>query len=741
MNNDMNTAVRLILDDKFSGGIKDAGENVKDFSEDTKKSTKDVNTGLDKASQSSKKFGDSAQSAGKKAESGFRAAGSAMRNFTDGAKTAVGVIDKAFSGTGAALATLGVSFSVGSAVNECIKFDDKLTRIGLTADASAEQISNLKDKIFDAALNSDIKVDTTSIADALDVVMTKTGDLTYAESNIKNIATAIKATGESGDAIGSVFAEFSKFGYSAEEITALMDDMVKQGDQGAFTFGEFAKAGSAIISAYSPIGTAPENIKKANAAMQILTAGMKDPTAAVTGLSSLMSDLSSADKQQKLKNMFGISVRDEGTGAFRDLNDIMADCLVKIKEMGNADAFTEIFGDNAFKGLQAYQNHYERMYEGLTNLGETTGALQGKAATMSGTLASNLKNLQTAFVRFADINLSKPLEKFTDLLNKLAENKAVYQGIFTGLAALAGAIGTIKIASGVSRFVKDFMNLKNGGGANINIGSNIGGQGMPVYVTNWGGQAGSSQIPTAQNGQPSVPAQAGAAAKGFKGKMATAGSAWKTAAKGTAIKAGGTAAAFAALEAVPQMAAEWKIANEDETLTNKQKGKAKGGAVGAAAGKVVGAGAGAWAGAAAGAAIGSVVPVIGTAIGGVIGAGVGALAGYFGGKGGRWLGEKIGEGLAKDDSVADKVSDDAQRKLVHEGEISSENLPSEVTNQYMTATPKYTGQTMAELKGEAAIDVNVTVENNMVAVDTSVKGNTINNTRFNTGRLQEARSY
>ena len=48
---------------------------------------------------------------------------------------------------------------------------------------------------------------------------------------------------------------------------------------------------------------------------------------------------------------------------------------------------------------------------------------------------------------------------------------------------------------------------------------------------------------------------------------------------------------------------------------------------------------------------------------------------------------------------------------------------------------------MAELKGEAAIDVNVTVENNMVAVDTSVKGNTINNTRFNTGRLQEARSY
>ena len=77
---------------------------------------------------------------------GIKNAGTATRNFADGAKTAVEAVNKAFSGTGAALATLGVSFSVGSAVNELIKFDDKLTRIGLTADASAEQVKNLKEK-------------------------------------------------------------------------------------------------------------------------------------------------------------------------------------------------------------------------------------------------------------------------------------------------------------------------------------------------------------------------------------------------------------------------------------------------------------------------------------------------------------------------------------------------------------------------------------------------------------------
>lgn len=425
---------------------------------------------------------------------GIKSAGSGVEAFASKASSAIQGVDKAFSGLGTAMGAIGVSLSVGAATKEIINLDNRLTRIGLTADASAEQVNQLKQKVFEAATDSKIKIDTTSINDALDVVMTKTGDLKYAEDNIRNIAIAIQATGEQGSSIGSVFAEFQKFGYTADQITKLMDDMVKQGDQGAFTFGEFAKAGSAVISAYSPIGTAPEDIKKANAAMQIIMMGTKNAEIAVTALGSAMSELSSPDKQAKLMAI-GVRVRDE-SGKFRDFNDIMADLLKVSEKVGNTDFLGNIFGQTTMQAIRAYGNFYEDMYPKLMDLGDTTGAMENKSAKMANTLAANLQQVQTAFVRFADAKLTAPLEKLTDLLNKLAEDPEAFNRIFTGIAVGIGSIAAVKGLASVMNIVSSIASLKKGGG-NINIGSNVGGNGMPVYVTNWGGKTGASPFPSA----------------------------------------------------------------------------------------------------------------------------------------------------------------------------------------------------------------------------------------------------
>lgn len=633
---------------------------------------------------------------------GIKSAGSGVEAFASKASSAIQGVDKAFSGLGTAMGAIGVSLSVGAAAKEIINLDNRLTRIGLTADASAEQVNQLKQKVFEAATDSKIKIDTTSINDALDVVMTKTGDLKYTEDNIRNIAIAIQATGEQGSSIGSVFAEFQKFGYTADQITKLMDDMVKQGDMGAFTFGEFAKAGSAVISAYSPIGTAPEDIKKANAAMQIIMMGTKNAEIAVTALGSAMSELSSPDKQAKLMAI-GVRVRDE-SGKFRDFNDIMADLLQVSKKMGNTDFLGNIFGQTTMQAVRAYGNFYEDMYPKLMDLGDTTGAMEGKSATMANTLAANLQQVQTAFVRFADAKLTAPLEKLTDLLNKLAEDPEAFNRIFTGIAVGIGSIAAVKGLASVINIVSSIASLKKGGG-NINIGSNVGGNGMPVYVTNWGGKAGASPFPSSGSvgnqkvgktptGQPTgTPLGQSKIPKGMMGRAAGAG------------------ALSAALVAVPQMFNEIKDINANEDMTKKEKNIARGGAVGEAVGKIGGAAAGA----AAGAAIGSVIPGIGT----LIGAAAGGLIGYFGGRGGRLLGEKIGEAVSKDEDV-EKEKTPLQRDLV----FSSDNLPSEITNHYMSEAPKYTGQTTANLEGEVAMKVDIDITNRNPTVSAEFIRNT-----------------
>jgi len=618
----------------------------------------------------------------------IKGAGAATQKFASTAMSAVNKVDKAFSGVAAKLGALGVSLSLGAASNQIIDMDARLTRMGMTADASAEQVNKLKQKIFEAAQDPNIKIDPSKVIDALDVVMTKTGNLEYVEDNIKNIAVALQATGETGESIGDVFSEFQKFGYSASSISQLMDDMVKQGDQGEYTFGKFAKTAKAVLSAYSPIGNSVEDTKKLGAVMQILISGTKNEEAAVTSLDAIMSELADPQKQEKL-GLIGVAVRDSA-GKFRDLADIMQDTLAVAEKEGNADFLGEIFGMSSMKAVRAFQQ-YGKNYKKLTDdLGNTTGALEAKSGRMAGTMKANLQNLQTTFLKFADTNLAKPLEKLNDLLSYLSENPERMEKVFNtikwglggivaikGISKVAGLIGSI--SNGIKGFKSGKMELSLGGGA---------ASGMPVYVTNMGqGGLGASSSSLSRP-------------EGIKlsGKQLAGAS--------------GAAAVGAALVAVPAMVNELKDIKESG-LQGKEKSKAQGGAIGGAVGTVAGAAGGVAAGAAVGAMVGSVVPVLGTAVGALVGAGIG----LFGAWAGRKAGEAIGEAVGKDDVIPASAA-------IRDELAQVQSLP--------------TGQQTAVLEGQAGIDINVNLNDDRSQVNTVVRNNAAP-FAFNTGRVVEAR--
>lgn len=618
----------------------------------------------------------------------IKGAGAATQKFASTAMSAVNKVDKAFSGVTAKLGALGVSLSLGAASNQIIDMDARLTRMGMTADASAEQVNRLKQKIFEAAQDPNIKIDPSKIVDALDIVMTKTGSLEYVEDNIKNIAVALQATGETGESIGDVFSEFQKFGYSAESIGQLMDDMVKQGDQGEYTFGKFAKTAKAVLSAYSPIGNSVEDTKKLGAVMQILISGTKNEEAAVTSLDAIMSELADPQKQEKL-GLIGVAVRDS-TGKFRDLADIMQDTLAVAEKEGNADFLGEIFGMSSMKAVRAFQQ-YGKNYKKLTDdLGNTTGALEAKSGRMAGTMKANLQNLQTTFLKFADTNLAKPLEKLNDLLSYLSENPERMEKVFNtikwglggivaikGISKVAGLIGSI--SNGIKGFKSGKMELSLGGGA---------ASGMPVYVTNMGqGGLGASSSSLSRP-------------EGIKlsGKQVAGAS--------------GAAAVGAALVAVPAMVNELKDIKESG-LQGKEKSKAQGGAIGGAVGTVAGAAGGVAAGAAVGAMVGSVVPVLGTAVGALVGAGIG----LFGAWAGRKAGEAIGEAVGKDDIIPESAA-------VKEELDRVQHVPQ--------VQPK------ATLEGRAGIDLSINLAGERPTAQANVRYNDAP-FAFNTGRVAEAR--
>jgi len=670
---------------------------------------------------------------------GMNKAAGAASSFAGKTLGAIEKVDKAISGTTAKLAALGLTLSVGAAAKGVIEMDHRMTRLGISTNASAEQISKLKRAIFDVAQAPDIKIDPDKIVNAFEKIKDQTGDLKFAEDNIRNIALAIQATGESGESMGILFSQFRNFGYSTEQISSLMDDMVAQANQGAFSLADFAKNASTIFSALEAkgMGATPEKIENIHAALQIINAGAKNPTKAFAAFDSVFKEITDPDKRKDFRKL-GISVKDSN-GNFRDFNDIMFEIAEKAKDSRFTNSINRMFDSSSMVAINSYISQGDRLKNSLNDLGDTTGLLQKQSAAMAGTMQSNLKNLQTAFNSFADTNLAKPLEHLTGLLNKLSEDPERLKKVFTGIAVGIGAIAAVKGIAGISRLVGSLLQLKSG---NVNITESLNmATAMPVYVTNWGGGMGAPGIGAGgQFQQPQAQAP-----QLSNNPLTSAQNAVKNITPKQYAGAAGGAALTAAFIKIPQMINELDEIKKNESLTAKERGKAKGGAIGDASGSIAGAAvggaAGIAAGAAVGAAVGSVVPVLGTAVGALVGAGVGALGMWLGGKAGRKIGEGIGESLAADDSEVQTSKETDWRespshkryKQRYRRAMPVSDLPPQITQPGSSVTPQ-----KVELGGQAVMDVNVNLSGVNPTASVAIRDNTTD-IQFNPGYAKIAR--
>lgn len=691
---------------------------------------------------------------------GIKEAGGTVQKFASTAASAIQGIDKAFSGIGTAAGALGVSLSVGAATKEIINLDAKMTAFGVTMNMSAERLATLKQSLFETATASNIKIGTDELMAAMDSIAERTGDAEFIEANMRNIGIAIRATGAAGESIGGLYSEIQKMGLSAEDAATAVSTLAVQGNNGAFVMKDLATLGPRTIAAYTATGrSGTKALVEMGAALQVIRRGTGSSEQAATAFEAVMRNLTSPDKQQKLRSL-GVEVRDTYTKEFRPITELMTEIIEKSE--GSLETLGTIFDGEAVRAFNSAIGEYQKTgvvssFKEFNEMLDDGSYLEKAAAENANTLAANLKNVQTSFVKFVNSEPIGVLGKLNKLLNYLGENPERFSKVFTAIAVGVGSIAAVKGLASVLNLISGIKGLKSGG--NISVGSNVGGAGMPVYVTNWGGKAGASPLPNAgaavnqpvgktPTGQAAgTPLNVGSQGNTFQ-KMGGAASQAVKGLSGKQMAMGGAAAGIAtALVAIPNAVSEVSQINADETLTKKEKSAAKGGAIGNAAGTVVGATAGGVAGVAAGAAVGaavgSVVPVLGTAVGALVGAGIGALGGWLGGKAGRAIGTGIGNAVAgKDDAQiqVERTVLDGQPQLPNMPQtIPARELPPEITNNYMAESPQYTGA-KAELSGAADVNLKLTLTDTRTMFTAETSRNTARNIRVNTGSAIEARN-
>jgi hypothetical protein len=384
------------------------------------------------------------------------------------------------------------------------QMEERFTRLGIQANKSEEEMEGLRRKIFETARAPDIRVDPSQITSAIESIVEKTGDLDFAQENIRNIGLAISATGAAGQNIGEIMAEFQKMDIKdSGEILRVLDTLNQQGKQGAFTLQNLASLGPRVVTAYTAMGReGAVAIQEMGAALQVIRMGTGSSEQAATAFEALLRTLQNADKVKSLQRG-GIQVFDpeeleKGRQVLRPINELMVEIIQAVD--GQTTRLSSVFDAEAMRAFNAAAGEFMRT--GSVNSLEKFMDVQGDgSATMNDsaraadTMAGAMRNLTSAWTNFADDNLTGSVQSAADALNSL-DQETVDRWLKIGGIALGGlglAVGGRflgKLGSDVFSAGRKVLGRGRGGVGGALGGVVSGAAPIPVYVVNQPGLGG-----------------------------------------------------------------------------------------------------------------------------------------------------------------------------------------------------------------------------------------------------------
>lgn len=419
-------------------------------------------------------------------------------------KMSISAAGRGIDSLGSRYVALGAAVAGGAAVRGYSQLDRRISRIAIAADISREKSAELYDEIQRVSNLKGIRIDPTEATAAVEEILTKTGDLDYAISNLPNIAAVIQATGAGGQEIGGIFTEFKKLAIdSSEAAMRAIDTLNIQGKSGAFTLSAMAKEGPKIFAAYAATGRkGAEAIREVGAALQVIKGGSGSEAESVTAFEAVLRDLTRPETVKKLKQLGGIEVFDpeklkQGKEVMRSLPVLMSEIVTKSKGLsGNLDdlklsdeakkAFNNLISEFKDKGkINAFDEFMSVTGDGSTTLKD--------AAVAANDFAGSLQLISNSWNQFANQQLAAPIAELAEAINSL-EPDAVQRWLEIGsnIAIAAGGLVIAKKSFDAYRWGKETLGaLKPGkggkpgaggmGGAMADLGA------TPVYVVNMPG--------------------------------------------------------------------------------------------------------------------------------------------------------------------------------------------------------------------------------------------------------------
>lgn len=382
---------------------------------------------------------------------------------------------------------------------------ERMTQLGVDAGLSADKVDELRNRIFEISRAPDIRIDPSELITAIEEVVKATGDLPFAEKNIRNMGLVMRAAAASGQDVGAMVTELQKLDKTAspENIMRALDVFNVQGKAGAVAMRDLASVGPRVFAAYASKrkGADPATfVRELGAALQSIKGGTGNVEQAATSFEALMRVFNDPNKLKALRGagiqVFDVKALKAGREELRPINEIMAEIVKKTNGrgtllnalVGDAEAIRAITAPNLVENLR---NYYKVEADGSTTMQD--------AARNAKEFNAALTSLSAAGKEFAARNLTAPIRGLADALNELAPEKVDL--LFKASAGLVAITGALVVGNKVAQAGSGLLRLFRGGkGAAGAAGSLGAGAAIPVYVVN-----GPSSIWPGPGGKPGTP--------------------------------------------------------------------------------------------------------------------------------------------------------------------------------------------------------------------------------------------
>ena len=462
--------------------------------------------------------------------------GANMSEFARTNQRAMNVVKATSAAAGRAIDAVGnrytgmiAGFASGAMLRNFAETDRRLTRLGISADKTKEQITSIYSDVQDVSIKT--RIDDKELVGFLETVNAMTGDIEFGIKNLKSAALTIAGTGSNGESVGALYAQFQKYGINDDKNSTLaMDVLNRLGKEGAYELKDLAEKAVPSLSLYAAAGgRGVKGIKDVGVVMESAMDATGNRDTAATLVENFIREVQNpkvvaalrkkkvdiADKNGKLKYSLPEILMMLSEGSARGGKKSGKGQLGELMEVGFTQTSLDLIsGVSSQKGRENLRRYNAVVADGASIQKDATYAAQD--------FTSALQSLNTTWLKFANGNLAEPVQELADAINSV-DQKTIQNWLETG-KNIAIAVGGVIAAHKAFQLGKGAWDLFGGGkskGVPKGVSDVFGSGVMPVYVVNMGtgGMGGGPDIGGPGGGKPP--------GRGVPGRAYSAlGSAW-----------------------------------------------------------------------------------------------------------------------------------------------------------------------------------------------------------------------